>query len=63
MTDLAEELQSKVESLGRPIHIHLMDSQDRRLVHMALMENAKAKTSGSGEKQFRVLIVEPRKES
>lgn len=62
MNNLAEQLAMKVPALGRPVHIHLMDSQDRRIVHMTLAESANIYTEASGNAQFRVLRVEPRKE-
>lgn len=61
MNDLAEQLAVKVSRLDRPVYIHLMDSQDRRIVHTAVADSQKVDTEAKGEAQFRVLRVEPRK--
>lgn len=61
MKDLAGELATNVSGNQRSVHIHLMDSQDRRIVHTALADDPKIKTTASGEAQFRVLSVEPKK--
>jgi spoIIIJ-associated protein len=61
MNELAEQLARKVSEQGKPVHVHLMDSQDRRIVHTALAENQAISTTASGEAQFRVLKVEPKK--
>jgi predicted RNA-binding protein Jag len=61
MNELGKQLAAKVSLLEKPVHIHLMDSQDRRMVHMAAADNQKIDTQASGDAQFRVLRVEPRK--
>ncbi len=61
MNELAGRLSEKATRGKRAIHVHLMDSQDRRIVHTALAESQEVSTTGSGDAQFRVLIVEPKK--
>lgn len=61
MNDLAGQLAAKVTGNRKSVHIHLMDSQDRRIVHTALADNPKIATMAIGEAQFRVLRVEPKK--
>jgi len=61
MNDLASQLAAKVSGNQKSVHIHLMDSQDRRIVHTALADDQKISTTASGEAQFRVLRVEPKK--
>jgi spoIIIJ-associated protein len=61
MNDLAGQLAAKVSDQGKPVHVYLMDSQDRRIVHTALAEDRKVATIATGEAQFRVLKVEPKK--
>jgi spoIIIJ-associated protein len=61
MNDLADQLAAKVSDQGKTVHIHLMDSQDRRIVHTALAAADKIATVASGEAPFRVLKVEPKK--
>lgn len=60
MTELASAVSDKVVQLGQSFHIHLMDSQDRRILHLALMGNPAIKTEGKGGKQFRILSLEPK---
>jgi predicted RNA-binding protein Jag len=62
MKELAGRLAEKVSRRGRAINVHLMDSQDRRIVHSALAESREVSTTGSGDAQFRVLMVKPKKE-
>ena len=61
MNELAKQLSGKVSEQKNPIHIHLMNSQDRGLVHTALADTEEISTTASGEAQFRVLLVEPKK--
>jgi spoIIIJ-associated protein len=61
MNDLAGQLADKVSESKKPVHVHLMDSQDRRIVHTALAGDQRNITMASGEGQFRVLKVEPKK--
>jgi spoIIIJ-associated protein len=61
MNDLASQLAAKVTGNMKSVYIHLMDSQDRRIVHTALAEDQQTATMASGEGQFRVLKVEPKK--
>ena len=61
MNGLAGQLAAKVSGNQKAVHIHLMDSQDRRIVHTALADDPKISTKASGEAQFRVLRVEPQK--
>lgn len=61
MNDLAGQLAAKVSGDKKSVHVHLMDSQDRRIVHTALADDPKIQTAASGEAQFRVLRVEPKK--
>jgi len=61
MNDLAGQLATKVTKSRKTVHVHLMDSQDRRIVHTALADNPYISTTASGEAQFRVLKVEPKK--
>lgn len=61
MNELAEQLSEKVSEQKNPIYVHLMDSQDRRIIHTALAEMEEISTMARGEGQFRVLKVEPKK--
>jgi spoIIIJ-associated protein len=57
---LADEVGKQVGQIGKPVHIHLMDSQDRRILHVALINQPNITTQGRGEKQFRILSLEPK---
>ncbi|NMB75996.1 MAG: hypothetical protein GYA21_12820 [Myxococcales bacterium] len=59
MKDLARELAEKVSHLQKPLNIYMMDSQDRRLVHLSFAEETRVKASGRGEERFRILTIEP----
>lgn len=59
MKDLGRELADKVSRLQKPLNILLMDSQDRRLVHLSLAEETRVRASGRGEERFRILTIEP----
>jgi len=61
MNELAKQLSEKVSEQKNPVYVHLMDSQDRRIVHTALAEMEEISTMARGEGQFRVLKVEPKK--
>jgi len=57
MKNLAKYLSGKVNELSENINIHLMDSQDRRLLHVAMVDDKNVETQGYGDKQYRVLSV------
>ncbi len=59
MHTLASELAEKVKQLGQPIQIGLMDPQDRRLLHTALVDHPDVATFSQGEGRFRVLCIKP----
>jgi predicted RNA-binding protein Jag len=60
ISELAGEIGKQVGQIGKPVHVHLMDSQDRRILHLALMNLPNLTTQGRGEKQFRILSLEPK---
>lgn len=59
MRSLASELAEKIQQLGQPIQIGLMDPQDRRLLHTALVDHPAVATFSQGEGRFRVLCIKP----
>jgi len=61
MKEIADELGSFVQKHKQPVHVELMDSQDRRLLHLALENEKDIKTFSQGEGRFRVLCIEPGK--
>jgi spoIIIJ-associated protein len=58
---LSRRLAEQVRRTGRTLNVHLMESQDRRLLHLALQEDPDVVTSSRGEGRFRVLCVQFRK--
>jgi len=59
MQALAADLADKVRQLGKPIQIGLMDPQDRRFLHLALVDHPGVATFSQGEGRFRVLCIKP----
>jgi len=57
---MADRLAQRVAEGGKPVQIQLMESQDRRLLHLALVESPAVETTSWGEGRFRVLSVQPR---
>jgi spoIIIJ-associated protein len=58
---LGEELAAKAGRIGQPLQVGLMDSQDRRLLHLALVDRSDVSTYSHGGGAYRVLCVEPGK--
>jgi spoIIIJ-associated protein len=59
LAELAHELSNKLKAIGKPINIHLMNSQDRRILHLALENDRLVSTSSQGEDRFRILTIQP----
>lgn len=59
MKNLAGALSKKAVETGKILRVKLMDSQDRRLLHLGLVEDERVKTFSEGEGRFRVLCVAP----
>jgi spoIIIJ-associated protein len=57
---LARELAQKVHALQKSLQIGLMDSQDRRVLHLALVEDPLVETVSHGDGRFRVISVQPK---
>lgn len=60
LTILADELARKVEEKKTPLHIRLMDSQDRRLLHLGFTNHGGVASSSQGYGRFRILSVVPK---
>ncbi len=60
MKTLARELSEKVVKLGQTVSVQMMDSQDRRLLHVALVEFPGVNTYSMGDGRFRVMCIEPK---
>ena len=61
LTQLALRLGEKVKRCGKPATISPMNAYDRRLVHIALKDDASLRTQSKGSGLFRKLIIFPEK--
>ena len=58
---LALKMAEKAKKTGRPATINQMSAQDRRIVHLALKEDAQVRTQSMGEGYYRRLVIFPKK--
>ncbi|MGM0453435.1 MAG: RNA-binding cell elongation regulator Jag/EloR [Thermodesulfobacteriota bacterium] len=63
LTDLATRLADKAQQTGKPMVINRINSQDRRVVHLALKENRNVRTQSVGNGDFRKLLILPKKKA
>ncbi|MDY6988666.1 MAG: RNA-binding cell elongation regulator Jag/EloR [Thermodesulfobacteriota bacterium] len=61
LTQLALRLGDKVKRSGKPATINPMNAYDRRIIHIALKDNAAVKTQSMGNGTFRKLVIYPLK--
>ncbi|HZP27295.1 MAG TPA: RNA-binding cell elongation regulator Jag/EloR [Dehalococcoidia bacterium] len=61
LTSLAYRMASRVRQSGRPISLEPMPPNERRIVHMALAENAAVSTASIGEGERRKVVISPRR--
>jgi spoIIIJ-associated protein len=59
LTTLAERLAGKVRQTGRPVTLNPMSPRDRRIVHLALQEDASVATRSQGDGHFRKILIVP----
>jgi spoIIIJ-associated protein len=59
LTTLAERLAGKVRQTGRPVMLNPMSPRDRRIVHLALQQDASVATRSQGEGHFRKILIVP----
>lgn len=59
LVDLAKRLAEKAVKSGRPVPVEPMSAHDRRIVHMALVDDGRVKTESEGEGVFRRVIIHP----
>ena len=59
LTQFALRLGEKVKHSGRPATISPMNSYDRRIVHIALKDDASVRTQSKGSGLFRKLVILP----
>jgi len=61
LVDLAKRLAEKAVKSGRPVPVEPMSAHDRRIVHMALVDDGRVKTESEGEGLFRRVIIHPQR--
>jgi spoIIIJ-associated protein len=61
LTQFALRLGEKVKHSGKPATISSMNAYDRRIVHIALKDDASVRTQSKGSGLFRKLVILPRK--
>jgi spoIIIJ-associated protein len=61
LTQLALRLGEKVKRSGKPATISPMNAYDRRIVHIALKDDAQVRTQSKGGGLFRKLVILPQK--
>jgi spoIIIJ-associated protein len=61
LTQFALRLGEKVKHSGKPATISSMNAYDRRIVHIALKDDASVRTESKGTGLFRKLVILPRK--
>ena len=60
LIDLAKKLADKVRRGGRPVEMEPMSPAERRVVHVALANEADLETRSEGEGIYRHLVIFPR---
>lgn len=59
LTELAQQLSDKVKRTHRPLTTGPMNSQDRRIIHLALKEDQEVRTKSKGEGNLRRVVIYP----
>ena len=62
LVDLAQRMAEKAVKSGKPVPVEPMSAHDRRIVHMALVENQTVRTESEGEGLFRRVVIFPKTE-
>ena len=60
LTTLAQRVAGQVARSGRPFTLEPMPPNERRIVHMALADNAEVSTESTGTGDHRQVIIRPR---
>ncbi len=58
---LAHKMADKAQKTGKPATINQMTAQDRRIVHLALKDDARVRTQSMGDGYYRRLVIFPKK--
>lgn len=60
LSDMAISAADKVVSTGEEMSLPIMSSSDRRLIHLALQDNANVITQSLGEEGYRRVVIKKR---
>jgi spoIIIJ-associated protein len=58
---LAERIRQKVKKTHKPVSLGHMSAHDRRIIHLALQEDASLITKSRGEGEYRKIVILPAK--
>jgi len=59
LVSLAERLGEKVRKTQKPLTVSHMNAHDRRIIHLALQNDAQLATKSRGEGEYRKIIIMP----
>ncbi len=57
LENLANNIGKKVLRTGKPVTLEPMSSYERRIIHVALQDNKKLKTSSAGKEPYRYVVI------
>lgn len=60
LDEIARGAAERVRRTGQPVKLRPMSSYERKVIHMALREDARVTTASEGEEPFRQVVVLPR---
>lgn len=60
LRDLAVQMADKAKRTGQAVACKPMSARDRRIIHMALREDAEVETLSEGEGAFRRVVISPK---
>lgn len=60
LDEIARGAAERVRRTGQPVKLRPMSSYERKVIHMALREDARVTTVSEGEEPFRQVVVVPR---
>lgn len=63
LVSLAEKLGEKVKKTKRAVTVSHMNAHDRRIIHMALQNDASLTTKSRGEGEYRKIVIIPSKKN
>ncbi|PKN60837.1 MAG: hypothetical protein CVU53_00990 [Deltaproteobacteria bacterium HGW-Deltaproteobacteria-11] len=63
LVTLAEKLGEKVKKTKKAITVSHMNAHDRRIIHMALQDDASLTTKSRGEGEYRKIVIIPAKKN